>query len=288
MKGRWKHFLICTIFILYNYYSIQTAALRNYILTYLTSRQNMENYVREQMILVLAIMTKRQFVDGDGTIITQMLNDLSQLIMSDNNRLQVRSLALFSSQLPYHSYLRNIFFKSRKQNRICGNVLSNKVDKLPPLLLLYLGCRLFSVGGTFERVRLVYTSLRCGSAMGSASAREKAIRKYSSATHIWILSPRPHTSIEHSTADSNRSALPHPEVPFARWTNPLLELPLHHDAASEVGAPIWNTGITLVQIAEMRPRMSFTHLTISFWFYLWYIIHYNYYLSFHIIVLSLR
>lgn len=51
----------------------------------------MENYVREQMILVLAIMTKRQFVDGDANIITQMLNDLSQLIMSDNNRLQVSS-----------------------------------------------------------------------------------------------------------------------------------------------------------------------------------------------------
>lgn len=69
--------------------ALKVVALRNYILTYLTSRENMENYVREQMILVLAIMTKRQFVDGDNNIITQMLNDLSQLIMSDNNRLQV-------------------------------------------------------------------------------------------------------------------------------------------------------------------------------------------------------
>lgn len=77
-------FFVCDCF-----FWCQVAALRNYLLAYLTSRENMENYVREQMVLVLAIMTKRQFVDGDNAIITQMLNDLSQLIMSDNNRLQV-------------------------------------------------------------------------------------------------------------------------------------------------------------------------------------------------------
>lgn len=77
----------------------QVAALRNYLLAYLTSRENMENYVREQMVLVLAIMTKRQFVDGDNAIITQMLNDLSQLIMSDNNRLQVVGCSVLAALL---------------------------------------------------------------------------------------------------------------------------------------------------------------------------------------------
>lgn len=80
---------------------LQIIALRNYLLGYLTSRENMENFVREQMVLVLAITIKRQFVDGDDDVVTNILNDLSQLIMSDEKRLQVSVASESSSFRPF-------------------------------------------------------------------------------------------------------------------------------------------------------------------------------------------
>ncbi|XP_003746722.1 exportin-4 [Galendromus occidentalis] len=77
----------------------QIIGLRNYLLRYLTSRENMENFVREQMVLVLAITIKRQFVDGDKDVVTNILNDLSQLIMSDEKRLQVLGCSVMTALL---------------------------------------------------------------------------------------------------------------------------------------------------------------------------------------------
>ncbi|XP_064473290.1 exportin-4-like [Ornithodoros turicata] len=75
------------------------SALRDYVLQYLTQRPDIESYVREELVLVVAIMVKRSSVDGDTQIIHTLLNNVSQLITSGATHLQTVGCSLLSALL---------------------------------------------------------------------------------------------------------------------------------------------------------------------------------------------
>lgn len=73
--------------------------LRDYLLQFLTQRPDVESYLREELVLVVAIMVKRSSIEGDAQIIDTLLGSVSQLIASGTAHLQTLGCSLLNALL---------------------------------------------------------------------------------------------------------------------------------------------------------------------------------------------
>jgi len=74
-----------------------TRGLRTYLLQYVVSHPNCSGFVRERIVQVIAIMVKRQSVEDVGEDRAVVINEVQQLITSNNQQMQMIGCAIITA-----------------------------------------------------------------------------------------------------------------------------------------------------------------------------------------------
>ncbi|XP_013778949.1 exportin-4-like [Limulus polyphemus] len=83
---------------------VDTENLRNYLLQYVIQRPDLQSFVREQLLLVVAIMVKRADVDSESSqVVENVLSEVSQLISSGDQRMQTIGCSIVNALLNEYS-----------------------------------------------------------------------------------------------------------------------------------------------------------------------------------------
>lgn len=80
-------------------------SLRSFLLTFVTHKQNIQKYVKEQVLQVVAIICKRGILENSRLIQESLLRDITQLLSSNNRELQMVGFMILKALLSQFSFL---------------------------------------------------------------------------------------------------------------------------------------------------------------------------------------
>lgn len=80
-------------------------SLRSFLLTFVTHKQEIQKYVKEQVLQVVAIICKRGILENSHVIQESLLRDVTQLLSTDNRAMQMLGCMILKALMSQFSHL---------------------------------------------------------------------------------------------------------------------------------------------------------------------------------------